>query len=60
MCTGSFYCNCKSAYVEDHATSWILKVFQAANVGMPSVTYPRTTWRLQAQQEAVLVCEKEE
>ena len=26
---------------------------------MPSVTYPRATWRLQAEQEAVPVCEEE-
>ena len=26
---------------------------------MPRVTYPRATWRLQAEQEAVPVCEEE-
>ena len=32
--------------------------YQLESQGVPSVTYPRATWRLQAEQEAVPVCEK--
>ena len=34
-------------------------MLQAADDGVPSATYPRATWRLQVEQEAVPVCEEE-
>ena len=37
----------------------ITRRYKLADDGVPSVTYPRATWRLQAEQEAVPVCEEE-
>ena len=48
-----------SCLCRDNVTSWNHKALQAADDGVPSVTYPRATWRLQAEQEAVPVCEEE-
>ena len=37
----------------------LIGALQAADDGMPSVTYPRATWRLQSEQEAVPLYEEE-